>query len=49
MVKSKKQFAIMKIRQRIIKSIRDFFDERGFVLIDSPMFTGMLLKEQQPF
>ena len=39
-LRSKKQFAIMKIRQRIIKSIRDFFDDRGFVLIDSPMFTG---------
>ena len=39
-LRSKKQFAIMKIRQNIIKSIRDFFDNRDFVLIDSPMFTG---------
>ena len=39
-LRSKKQFAIMKIRQRIIKSIRDFFDNKDFVLIDSPMFTG---------
>ena len=39
-LRSKRQFAIMKIRQRTIKAIRDFFDDRGFVLIDSPMFTG---------
>ena len=39
-LRSKKQFAIMKVRQNIIKSIRDFFDNRDFVLIDSPMFTG---------
>ena len=39
-LRSKKQFAIMKVRQNTIKSIRDFFDNRDFVLIDSPMFTG---------
>ena len=39
-LRSKKQYAIMKVRQNIIKSIRDFFDSRDFVLIDSPMFTG---------
>jgi len=39
-LRSKKQYAIMKVRQNIIKSIRDFFDNRDFVLIDSPMFTG---------
>tara|TARA_B100000809_G_scaffold56568_1_gene52534 strand:- start:4462 stop:5751 length:1290 start_codon:yes stop_codon:yes gene_type:complete len=39
-LRSKKQFAIIKIRQRLIKSIRDFFDSRDFVLVDSPMFTG---------
>ena len=39
-LRSKKQYAIMKVRQNVIKSIRDFFDTRDFVLIDSPMFTG---------
>ena len=34
-LRSKKQYAIMKVRQNIIKSIRDFFDSRDFVLIDS--------------
>jgi len=29
----------MRIRHRIIKAIRDFFDERGFTLVDSPILT----------
>ena len=39
-LRSKKQFAIIKIRQRLIRSIRNFFDDRDFVLVDSPIFTG---------
>jgi len=29
----------MRVRHRIIKSIRDFFDGRGFTLVDSPILT----------
>jgi asparaginyl-tRNA synthetase len=29
----------MKIRHRIVKAIRDFFDERGFTLMDPPILT----------
>ena len=39
-LRSKKQFAIMKIRHQLIRSIRNFFDDREFVLIDSPIFTA---------
>ena len=39
-LRSKRQNAIMKIRHRIIRSIRDFFDDNEFVLIDSPVFTS---------
>lgn len=39
-LRSKRQNAIMKIRHRVVKSIRDFFDNNDFVLIDSPIFTG---------
>ena len=39
-LRSKRQNAIMLIRHRIVKSIRDFFDIHGFILIDSPIFTG---------
>jgi asparaginyl-tRNA synthetase len=38
-LRSSRQHAIMRVRHRIIKAIRDFFDGRGFVLIDSPILT----------
>ncbi|MGE3973054.1 MAG: asparagine--tRNA ligase [Bdellovibrionales bacterium] len=38
-VRSKRQHAILRIRAEIIKSIRDFFDGRGFTLFDTPIFT----------
>jgi asparaginyl-tRNA synthetase len=38
-VRSKKQVAILKIRHRIVKAIRDFFDEKGFTLFDPPIIT----------
>ncbi len=38
-LRSLKQNAILRIRHRIIKSVRDFFDMHGFTLIDAPIFT----------
>ena len=38
-LRSKRQWAIMRIRDAVITAIRRFFDERGFVCIDSPIFT----------
>jgi asparaginyl-tRNA synthetase len=38
-LRSSRQVAIMKIRHRIIKAVRDFFDDRGFTLLDSPILT----------
>lgn len=38
-LRSSKQVAIMQIRHRIIKAIRDFFDNRGFTLMDPPILT----------
>jgi asparaginyl-tRNA synthetase len=38
-LRSSRQHAIMRIRHRLIKAIRDFFDDRGFTLIDSPILT----------
>ncbi|HEX2982819.1 MAG TPA: amino acid--tRNA ligase-related protein, partial [Ignavibacteriales bacterium] len=38
-LRSQRQVAIMKIRHRIIKAVRDFFDERGFTLMDAPIIT----------
>lgn len=38
-LRSLRQKSIMKIRHRIIKSIRDFFDNNNFTLVDAPIFT----------
>lgn len=38
-LRSKRQHAIMRVRARLVKSIRDFFDDRHFTLIDAPIFT----------
>lgn len=38
-IRSLKQNAILRIRANIIRSIREFFDSRGFVLFDAPILT----------
>jgi len=38
-LRSSRQHAILKIRHEIVKACRDFFDDRDFVLIDTPIFT----------
>lgn len=38
-VRSRKQWAILRIRHRVVKAIRDFFDDRGFTLFDPPIIT----------
>ena len=38
-LRSKKQHAIIRIRSEVIKAIRDFFDGRGFINTDAPIFT----------
>lgn len=38
-LRSSRQHAVLRIRHEIIRSIREFFDNRGFVLLDAPIFT----------
>jgi len=38
-LRSKKQNAILRVRHEIIKAIRDFFDDRGFINCDTPILT----------
>ena len=38
-LRSQKQNAVLQIRTEIIRSIRDFFDGRGFRLMDTPILT----------
>ena len=39
-LRSTRQWAIMRIRNRIIYSIHQYFQEQGFVQMDAPIFTG---------
>ncbi len=38
-LRSTRTHAILKIRDRFVKAVRDFFDQEGFTLIDTPIFT----------
>jgi asparaginyl-tRNA synthetase len=38
-LRSSRQHAIIKIRHEVIKACRNFFDDRGFTLVDTPIFT----------
>jgi len=38
-LRSSRQHAILRIRHEIIRAAREFFDQRDFVLIDTPIFT----------
>lgn len=38
-LRSKRQHAILRVRHEIIRTCRNFFDERDFTLIDTPIFT----------
>jgi len=38
-IRSSRQHAILRVRHEIIKAVRDFFDDRGFTLVDTPIFT----------
>ncbi|HUI41179.1 MAG TPA: asparagine--tRNA ligase [Terriglobia bacterium] len=38
-LRSARQRAILSVRHEIIKATRDFFDDNGFTLVDTPIFT----------
>ncbi len=38
-LRSSRQHAVLRIRHEIIRACRNFFDERGFILLDTPIFT----------
>ena len=39
-LRSRRQWAVMRIRNRIIMSIHEFYQERGFLQMDAPILTG---------
>jgi len=38
-IRSRKQNAVLKVRHTVVKATRDFFDDSGFILADTPIFT----------
>jgi len=38
-LRSQRQQVVLRVRHTVEKAIRDFFDERGFTLVDAPIFT----------
>ena len=41
-LRSKRQFHILKIRDEVIRAIREFYHSKKFVLIDTPILTGAI-------
>ncbi len=41
-LRSKQQVAIARVRHEVIQAIRDFFHERRFTLVDTPILTGSI-------
>ncbi len=41
-LRSKRQVAIMRVRDEVVRAIRDFLGDRGFVLVDTPILTGAI-------
>lgn len=39
-LRSRRQWAIMRVRNHVIMGIHDFFQSEGFVQMDAPLFTG---------
>ena len=38
-IRAERQTAILRVRHEIINAVRDFFNSRGFILADTPIFT----------
>jgi asparaginyl-tRNA synthetase len=39
-LRSRRQHAAIRVRHTIVKAVRDFFDARGFTLVDAPILTS---------
>ncbi|MCE2471560.1 MAG: asparagine--tRNA ligase [Anaerolineae bacterium] len=47
-VRSNRQWAILRIRATIIKAMRDWLDDQGFLLVDTPIITPAAGEETTP-
>jgi len=46
-LRSQRQWCIGKIRHTVVDAIRRFFNDNGFILIDTPIFTAMAGEDKQ--
>jgi asparaginyl-tRNA synthetase len=44
-LRSRRQAAVARVRHEVVQAIRDFFYERDFVLVDTPILTGAIGEE----
>jgi asparaginyl-tRNA synthetase len=44
-LRSRRQAAIARVRHEVVQSIRDFFYDREFILVDTPILTGAIGEE----
>ena len=44
-LRSRRQVAIARVRHEVVAAIRDFFNGRGFTLVDTPILTGAIGEE----
>ena len=44
-LRSRRQVAVAKVRHAVIQAIHDFFDQRGFTQVDTPILTGSIGEE----
>ena len=45
-LRSRRQVAIARVRHEVVQAIRDFFDQRGFILVDTPILQGSIGESQ---
>jgi asparaginyl-tRNA synthetase len=38
-IRTERQMAVLRVRHEVINAVRDFFNSRGFILADTPIFT----------
>ncbi len=44
-LRSRRQVAVARVRNEVVQATRDFFYQRGFVLVDTPILTGAIGEE----
>ncbi len=44
-LRSRRQAAVARVRHEVAQAIRDFFYQRGFILVDTPILTGAIGEE----